>query len=120
MSPKEFLTTEQFYKWSFVTGVKVLITTGYHDGSPITASEILNLNKTKTWVCPTWPNYPKALFGATGGLVEGIPTICGGYPFSNQCFTMTKDNSQMLSNMYSTRYGSASVVAKVHYEDQGR
>lgn len=93
----------------YFTGFKILITTGYRVGSNIASSEILNLNKSETWKCPDWPEYPMAVQGATGGMIGEKPVICGGFPFTNQCYVMTANKSQFLTNMTSNRGYATSV-----------
>ena len=63
--------------------------------------------------CQNLAPFAKKTYGATGALVEGVPLICCGYvdyPYSDECYQITKSMTSLVTNMKSKRGGAASVV----------
>jgi len=77
-------------------------------------AQIVNLtNETST--CNNFPDYPIAMYAATGAIVSGLPIICGGksegYNTRSECYHHSKATNSwtFLTNMSTPRYNSASV-----------
>ena len=74
---------------------------------------MIDLSISGNYQCPNWVNYPIATLGAIGGLIEGIPIICGGsisaYT-SNKCYTITSKKSDQDVTMSTLRSNAAGVV----------
>ena len=86
------------------------MTDGYNGA---TLSEIIDLSCSGYHRCPDWVDYPLDVFGATGGLLEHVPLICGGYSNSeyfDECYKVTANRAVLIGTMLSKRYGAASVV----------
>ena len=65
-----------------------------------------------TLSCQNLAPFAKKTYGATGGLVEGVPLICGGYYGGNtydECYQITKAMTSLVTKMSSKRYTAASV-----------
>ena len=84
-----------------------------YDPNYATKSEILDLSEKKKFLCPNWVEFPFNTFIATGGLVKGIPVICGGYysgnPY-NECYKFIENKAVLLEKMKTKGEGEASVV----------
>ena len=54
---------------------------------------------------------------AVGGLIDGTPVVCGGYPWRKKCFTITKTSADFMSTQkrYNGYAGSGIV-----FNDQGQ
>ena len=79
----------------------------------VTLSEIIDLSCSGYHCCPDWVDYPLDVFGATGGLLEHVPLICGGYSNSqyfDECYKVTSNRAVLVGIMSYKRYGAASVV----------
>ena len=63
---------------------KILVTTGYN-GEYLNDTEIIALSGD---CLASLPNYPKQLQGATGQILDDKVIICGGYPTTNECFSL--------------------------------
>ena len=75
--------------------------------------EMIDLSISGNYHCPQWVNYPIAIHGAIGGLLEGIPIICGGTNLaytSNKCYKITSKNSYQNVTMSTSRSNAAGVV----------
>ena len=91
---------------------KFLIATG-DDGSYSETIEIIDLSISGNYQCPFWVNYPIAIHGAIGGLLEGIPVICGGTNLaytSNICYKIKSKKTYEIVAMSTTRSNAAGVV----------
>mgnify|MGYP001398674993 CR=1 FL=1 len=79
---------EIIYKYLCKIGSKILIVTGspFDDGINM---EIVDVEDS-SFTCQ-FESFPVRLYGATGGLINGLPFLCGGYNiyFSNDCYKMT-------------------------------
>ena len=92
---------------------KFLIVSGRIGGAYDESIEMIDLSISGNYQCPNWVNYPIAIFGAIGGLLEGIPIICGGSNFaytSNKCYTITSKKSNQDVTMSTLRSNAAGVV----------
>ena len=85
--------------------------------NPFSDARIVNLaNENST--CNIFPNYPIAMSGATGAIVDGHPIICGGLSeggnVHSECYHQNKANNSwtLLTKMSTKRAGSASVPVK--------
>ena len=98
------------------TESKILVATGipYDDG---TNTEIIDVGINSNYSCPKVQPFPVQLYGATGGLVNGQPFLCGGYDktnehYSKDCYTLTnsgswaKDDTAALNTTRGFVYGS--------------
>ena len=91
-----------------LTVTKFLITSGSPKSKAV-KSEVIDLGQSGNKQCPDWPNFPSIVEGATGSLISGKPTICGGsYPYTDICFVILNSESQFLTNMKTTREFAAS------------
>ena len=75
--------------------------------------EMIDLSISGNYQCPYWVNYPIAIHGAIGGLLEGIPIICGGLNHaytSNKCYKITSKKSYQNVTMSTMRSNAAGVV----------
>ena len=80
--------------------------------------QVLNMSSTST-TCASLQNYPVPTALTAGGVVNGAPTICGGYRINpNQptesCYYFNKftNSWKFLSNMNTFRYHHSSTVVK--------
>ena len=92
---------------------KFLIVSGRIGGAYDETIEMIDLSISGNYQCPNWVNYPIAIFGAIGGLLEGIPIICGGSNYaytSNKCYTITSKKSNQTVTMSTLRSNAAGVV----------
>ena len=97
--------------------MKVLIATGWEYPDPLGKNtEIIDLEDS-TFSCTKVQPFPVRLYGATGGLVNGQPFLCGGYDktnehYSKDCYTLTnsgswaKDDTAALNTARRYVYGS--------------
>ena len=75
--------------------------------------EMIDLSISGNYQCPNWVNYPISIHGAIGGLLEGIPIICGGSNYaytSNKCYKITSKKSDQNVIMSTLRSNAAGVV----------
>ena len=74
-------------------------------------SEVLDLVN-NTLSCQNLAPFAKKTYGATGGLVDGVPLICGGYAsgYSDECYSITKAVTSFVTTMSSKRTYAASLV----------
>ena len=78
----------------------------------MTQSEVLDLVNSLS--CQNMAPFPKPTSGAIGGLVEGVPLICGGedsdWDARDECYQVTKAMTSFVTKMKSKRDKAASVV----------
>ena len=93
----------------------MLVVTGWPRSNETQRSEVIDLDR-PDYQCESLGDFPIQTYGATGGLINGEPLICGGYanPSSSGCFTI--GNSDPLANLTMTnrQYTSSLVI------DQGK
>ena len=91
---------------------KFLIATG-DDGSYSETIEIIDLSISGNYQCPDWVDYPIAVYGTVGGLLEGIPIICGGKNIAyttDKCYKITAKNNEHVFTMSTVRSNAAFVT----------
>ena len=74
---------------------------------------MIDLSISGNYQCPFWVNYPIAIHEAIGGLLDGIPIICGGTNLaytSNKCYKIESKKSDEFVEMSTTRSNAAGVV----------
>ena len=74
---------------------------------------MIDLSISGNYQCPLWVNLPIAIHGAIGGLLDGIPIICGGTNLaytSNKCYKITSKKSYQNVTMSTLRSNAAGVV----------
>ena len=82
--------------FNFPESSTILITTGF--GSDL-SPEVINLNGKQCTQTP--PQYPKNVWGATGGFVDDIAIICGGeyrFEYLNECYALKSGGTQRQVN----------------------
>ena len=92
---------------------KFLIVSGRIGGAYDETMEMIDLSISGHYQCPNWVNYPTPILGAIGGLLEGIPIICGGFNYaytSNKCYKIESKMSYEIVEMSTTRSNAAGVV----------
>ena len=92
---------------------KFLITTGRTTSQEkVKKSEILDLSDKNKFQCADWLDYPIDLYGATGGLVDQVPVICGGWSHVDfdDCYKITAKQANFVFKMSTARYEAASVM----------
>ena len=101
-----------FNNFSFIDS-KFLVTSGHDGYNEVTLSEIIDLSCSGYHRCPDWVDFPSDAYGATGGLLEHVPLICGGYTnykYFDECYKVTANRVVLIGKMSSKRYGAANVV----------
>ena len=77
-------------------------------------AQVVDLSLTN--VCATFPAYPISMYGAAGGLINNILTVCGGidssYNYLDTCYKydMAANEWTFLCNMQSRRYVHAAAT----------
>ena len=91
----------------------MMVATGYDSGNKNYA-QVVDLSLTNT--CETFPVYPISVFGAAGGLINNILTVCGGYVSSTNIldtcykYDMAANEWTFLCNMQSRRSSPAAAT----------
>ena len=89
---------------------KILVTTGHYNGQ-LNNTEIIDFFSG----CSTsLPNYPKDLEGTTGQFLDDTAIICGGYPYTNECFSLRKGATSFksIAQMNEARRFAKSIVTQ--------
>ena len=60
-------------------------------------------------MCNNWPDFPISVYGATGGLIEDIVIICGGYN-NDECYSLTSEKATLVTHMSVGGWYAASIV----------
>ena len=90
----------------------VLFATGIGNSGSSTNSEIVNFNGSLS--CSI-PNYPTALAYAAGGIVDGVPMVCGGHNYGggvgpqSDCYSLQSNTWTHSASMTSGRSGLSAV-----------
>ena len=90
----------------------VLFATGIGNSGSSTSSEIVNFNGSLS--CSI-PNYPTALAYAAGGIVDGVPMVCGGHNYGggvgpqSDCYSLQSNTWTHSASMTSGRSGLSAV-----------
>ena len=63
-------------------------------------------------MCNNWPDFPRDLMGATGGLIGNTIIICGGYSdgYEGQCYSLTSEKAMKVQPMSIERMFASSIV----------
>ena len=95
----------------FSVDTKILIATGDSNKRSI---DIIDLSVKGESKCPDWTDFPKSDWsGSTGGLVGKSILICGGGDTNteiDECYSLNRDSSALITKMSEKRYGAASLV----------
>ena len=95
----------------FSVDTKILIATGASSEGRI---DIIDLSVKGESKCSDWTDFPKSYrSGSTGGLVGKSILICGGSDGSDgsdECYSLNRDSSALITKMSEKRYGAASLV----------
>ena len=94
-----------------VTGLSTSLDSFYSD-----LSEVVDINSSTS--CLQLPTYPFKMWGASGGVINGSPMVCGGYKHSgfpkveSSCYSHDKELNiwKQHATMNQARYLHASVV----------
>ena len=70
------------------------------------STEVIDLTTGKTF---NMPSLGRRTYGATGGLLDGLPLVCGG-PYDDQIHSITKEESKYLGQLTAMRSNAASAV----------
>ena len=62
------------------------MTTGYN-GRYVKKTEVISINGNHT---PSIGNFPKLLDSAVAVFINDLILVCGGYPFTNECYSISK------------------------------
>ena len=85
----------------------MLVSSGYlRNGSFVDSTEVVDLKSGKIF---SMAPLGRRTDGATGGLLDGLPVICGGSN-DNQIHSIAKDQSKFLGQLSVKRFSAASVV----------
>ena len=90
----------------------VLFATGIGNSGSSTNSEIVSFNGSLS--CSI-PNYPTALAYAAGGIVDGVPMVCGGHNYGggvgpqSDCYSLQSNTWTYSASMTSGRSGLSAV-----------
>ena len=90
---------------------KVLIAGG-HDGTFLKDTEVLDITNGKTIKLP---DLPRGKSGVTGGMLGGIPLICGGYDGQqdhNECHQVAKNNISTFNSHLKSKRAHAATTTK--------
>ena len=82
-----------------------MITSGYN-GSSMDSTEVIDLTTGKTF---NMPSLGRTTRGATGGLLDGLPLVCGGWK-DDQIHSINTEESKSLGHLTVRREYASSVV----------
>ena len=94
------------------TGPKVLIAGGCSGTTIFKDTEVLDITNGKTIKLP---DLPRGKSGVTGGMLGGIPLICGGYDgqqVHNECHQMAKNNISTFNSHLKSKRAFAATTTK--------
>ena len=83
-----------------------MITSGENGNTSMDSTEVIDLTTGKTF---NMPSLGRRTYGATGGLLDGLPLVCGGWT-ENKIHSINKEESKSLGQLTATRWCPASVV----------
>ena len=84
----------------------MLVSSGWNGSGALDSIEVVDLMSGKIF---SMAPLGRRAEGATGGLLDGLPVICGGYK-NNQIHSIAKNKSKCLGQLSVGRYLAASVV----------
>jgi hypothetical protein len=92
-----------------------LITTGWNSDGYQKTSEMIDLAIKSDSSCKNWAEFPKDVFGATGGVIKETVVICGGgdlnmYESFDECYSMNGKVATLITHMSAKRKYAASLV----------
>jgi len=99
-----------FTTYDYYSSPKVLIAGGCNATTIFKDTEVLDITNGKTIKLP---DLPRGKLNVTGGMLGGIPLICGGYDgqYQNECHQMAKDNiSTFNSHLKSKRFSAVTTT----------
>lgn len=90
-----------------------MITTGYPYSSSV-KTEVFDLQSNT--ICQDLKDFPTELYGAVGGTVNGVPTVCGGASGISQdkCYQFIDNDWKELTTMAEKREYASSII----YDDK--
>ena len=94
------------------TGPKVLIAGGKDGPTIFKDTEVLDITNGKTIKLP---DLPRGKGGVTGGMLGGIPLICGGFDgqqVHNECHQMAKNNISTFNSHLKSKRANAATTTK--------
>ena len=85
-----------------------MITTGVKTGGSYAAgSEIINIETSTPVTCPPVPNFPYAVMGSRGTLIQKkIPLVCSGYQYQTLCYLLKNNTWVQTGSLKVDRYSS--------------
>ena len=83
-----------------------MVSSGRNESGEMDSTEIVDL---KSGMIFSMAPLGRRTWCATGGLLDGLPIICGGV-YDNQIHSIAKDQSKFLGQLSVKRFGAASVV----------
>ena len=81
----------------------MLVSSGWNGSAELDSTEVVDLKSGKIF---SMAPLGRRTSGATGGLLDGLPVICGGYK-DNQIHSIAKDQSKFLGQLSVRRLGAA-------------
>ncbi len=84
----------------------MLVSSGWNGSALLDSTEVVDLKSGKIF---SMAPLGRRTSGATGGLLDGLPVICGGYN-DKQIHSIAKDQSKFLGQLSVRRKCAASVV----------
>ena len=84
----------------------MLVSSGWNGSAELDSTEVVDLKSGKIF---SMAPLGRSTWGATGGLLDGLPVICGGYN-DKQIHSIAKDQSKFLGQLSVERSHAASVV----------
>ena len=84
----------------------MLVSSGSNGCAAQDSTEVVDLKSGKIF---SMAPLGRTTFGATGGLLDGLPVICGGF-LDNKIHSIAKDQSKFLGQLSVTCWDAASVV----------
>jgi hypothetical protein len=74
-----------------------------------TKSEEVELSKSGNYICHNWDDFPFKRRGAIGGLLGANPVVCGGHPYTDECYIVTRKKAHLVRKMSTIRNDAAIV-----------
>ena len=109
-----FYTHHVSFSYPFLSfiGPKVLIAGGFSGTTQLKDTEVLDITNGKTIKLP---DLPRGKAGVTGGMLGGIPLICGGFDGQqdqNECHQMAKNNISTYNSHLKSKRADAATTTK--------
>ena len=71
---------------------------------------MIDLSELGNYQCFDWVDYPIPVYGATGGLLGSNPVVCGGWPYTDECYKISAKKADLVVKMTTKRGNVASVT----------